>query len=270
MCKIIAEIGWNHMGDMALAKTMIETAKHCGADYAKFQTWSVKNLKSGPWDKDGRREIYEKAELTKEMHHELKEYCYSVGIGFLTSVFNRDDIAMIKELGCEEIKIPSTEAVNYTLLSEAMGQFKHLFISTGGLTEDELDGLQTVMKEDYNPQKCTILHCVSLYPCPLEKANLFRMSILSDKFACGIGYSDHTQGVSAAIAAIACDAIVIEKHFTIDRSLPGRDNQFACSPNELRQICGFRDDYEEIMRTARFDRFPEENGIVDYRGRWGN
>ena len=112
MIKIIAEIGWNHMGDMDLAKKMIVAAHKAGADFAKFQTWSVKNLKPGPWDIDGRLEIYKKAELTKEKHNLLKNYCDEIGIGFLTSVFNVNDVGWLSELNREIIKVPSHEIYN--------------------------------------------------------------------------------------------------------------------------------------------------------------
>ena len=267
-CKIIAEIGWNHMGDMNLAKTMIDVAKGCGADYAKFQTWSVKNLKPGPWDNDGRREIYEKAELTKEKHYELKDYCYRAGITFLTSVFNYDDISMVKGLGCEHIKIPSTEAVNKLLVEKCLSDFSHVFISTGGLTYEEIIELRDILLQ-HPEEKCTVLHCVSLYPCPLEKANIERVAYLAEKLPCDVGYSDHTQNVWAAYAAIAHGATVVEKHFTVDNSLPGRDNKFACTPEELRDVCRFREVYALMTSDFKRGRQNEENGIEEYRGRWG-
>ena len=108
-CQIIAEIGWNHMGDMDLAKKMIDASKYAGADYAKFQTWSTKNLKPGPWDTDGRLEIYKKAELTRDQHFLLKEYCDSSNIKFLTSVFNHNDIEWLIDLKIDTIKVASME-----------------------------------------------------------------------------------------------------------------------------------------------------------------
>ena len=110
--KIIAEIGWNHLGDMGIAKQMINAASTAGADYCKFQTWSVKNLKSGSWDDDGRRELYNKAELSKEMHYELKDYCDENNIKFLTSIFNINDVEFLSKLSPEVIKIGSPEIYN--------------------------------------------------------------------------------------------------------------------------------------------------------------
>ena len=115
MIKIIAEIGWNHCGDMQLAKDMAMSAKVSGATYAKYQTWSVDRLKPGSWDDDGRRQIYEKAELSKEDHTELINYCNKIGIKFLSSVFSVDDAKLLVELGCKEVKIPSFESRNHEL-----------------------------------------------------------------------------------------------------------------------------------------------------------
>ena len=122
--QIIAEIGWNHMGDMDLARQMIVAAKECGADYAKFQTWHISNLKEGPWDKDGRRQIYEKAELTKEKHYTLLKICKEVGIQFLTSVFNENDVEFIASL-TDKIKIPSTEMDNIPLIKTVIKHFSY-------------------------------------------------------------------------------------------------------------------------------------------------
>ena len=114
--KLIAEIGWNHMGDINLAKEMISAAAESGAEYAKFQTWSVSRLKSGPWDLDGRREIYIKAELTKDQHYELKEYCDKNSIKFMSSVFSIPDAEMLKDVISDYVKIPSAESRNHNLL----------------------------------------------------------------------------------------------------------------------------------------------------------
>ena len=129
--KIIAEIGWNHMGNMSLAKKMILSAKKNGADFCKFQTWSEKNLKPGPWDNDGRREIYKKAELTLEKHLLLKKYCKKIGIKFLTSVFSRKDLHLLGKINVNEIKIPSHEIHNIQLIKEASEKFNRVYISTG-------------------------------------------------------------------------------------------------------------------------------------------
>ena len=122
--KLIAEIGWNHMGNIKLAEKMIIEAKKSGADYAKFQTWRVENLKNGPWDNDGRRQIYEKAELKKEDYKTLLKICKKNKIKFLTSLFNEQDYELISSLGLKEIKIPSPENRNQSLLKFCAKKFK--------------------------------------------------------------------------------------------------------------------------------------------------
>ena len=128
-CELIAEIGWNHMGDMNLAEKMISEATKSGADYCKFQTWKVDSLKSGPWDNDGRLEIYKKAELTKEKHKKLLEICKKNKINFMTSVFNIKDLEFVASLSNEIVKIPSHEVYNIELIKEAQNLFKTVIIS---------------------------------------------------------------------------------------------------------------------------------------------
>jgi len=262
-CKIIAEVGWSHIGDMNLAKEMIDAAVECGADFVKFQTWSVSNLVSGEWDNDGRREIYEKAELSKDDHQLLFDYVKSKGANFLTSVFNHKDLWKLPEEYSDYIKIPSTEITNSALLEAVYEKFDHLIISTGASTFEEvvdatwdhLDG-------------STLMHCVSAYPCSPSSACLNRIRRLQ-KFSGSVGYSDHTTGIAAPAFAISCGCEFVEKHFTTDPSLPGRDNKFAATPDILRSICQIRDDLS-VMTECSSDEIQEvERGARDYRGRWG-
>ena len=148
MTKLIAEIGWNHMGDMKLAKEMILAAKESGCDFAKFQTWSVDRLKSGVWDTDGRREIYEKAELDFDKHIELKEYCDEVDIGFMSSVFSIQDAKLLKQVVTDYVKIPSFESRNIDLINYCSDNFNKLLISTGTATWNEIKN--SVKNMDYN------------------------------------------------------------------------------------------------------------------------
>ena len=265
-CRVIAEIGWNHMGDMNLAKKMIDAAVDSGADCVKFQTWSVDNLQPGTWDRDGRREIYEKAELTAEKHNILFDYCKFKEIDFLTSVFNIDQVDMIHQLGCKEIKIASCEALNFSLINKCLDHFDRVIISTGGLTQSECSAL--IKFSDFNHEKITLLHCVSMYPCPDEKSNMGRMKLLQKLSKCDIGYSDHTAGVNAPYIAICNNAVLVEKHFTIDNSLPGRDNLNACLPGTLKSICEFRDLHSKMHENATLDRDAGEAGFEEFRGRW--
>jgi len=262
--KIIAEIGWNHMGDMDLAKEMIVAAKESGADYAKFQTWSVKNLKPGPWDKDGRLEIYKKAELTKEKHQLLKQQCDKVGISFLTSIFNIEDVGWLSKLNGKIIKVPSHEVYNSELIKELDGSFDSILISTGASKWYEIEQITALLSES----NFILMHCVSAYPCIPKNINLERINDLK-LISKEVGYSGHSPEIYDAIASMNYELSYIEKHFTIDKSLPGRDNEFALLPSELKIICDYRDRYLDMKKYHGKDFQDIESDIIDnYRGRW--
>ena len=231
MTKIIAEIGWNHMGDLDLAKKMIIAASKNGSDFVKTQFFSTKNLKSGPWDNDGRREIYEKAQLTIEKYLALKEFCSQNNINFFTSVFTLEDLKKISKYEKDYIKIPSAEANNTEMVEFASENFNNVLISTGTLKQSEIQKISNIVIKD----RLTLLHCVSSYPCNDEDINLPKINHLK-KYSNSVGFSDHTQGIIATILSIPYKLTYIEKHFTIDQSLPGRDNKFAILPEDLFEL----------------------------------
>jgi len=261
---IIAEIGWNHMGDMSLAEKMIAEAAKNGADIVKFQTWSEQNLKSGPWDTDGRREIYKKAELTKEKHLHLMYLANQHKVEFLTSIFSLNQLDLIKELGIRKIKVPSHEVHNVKLISSLGYYFDKVLVSTGAAKWSEVINISQAIEKD----RLVLLHCVSTYPCEIENSNLTRINALKE--LCNeVGYSGHFQGVEDAFAAIGMGALYIEKHFTTDNTLPGRDNQFAILPYQLKKIADFRDLFEKMTIDRGLDHQEKEKDIIDnYRGRW--
>lgn len=258
--KLIAEIGWNHMGDMDLAKSMIFAAAESGADIAKFQTWSVDNLKPGPWDYDGRRQIYEKAQINKDQHHQLADFCKEANIEFMTSCFNKSDIPMIRELS-DKVKIASTECSNEELVTEAIKTFDTVLVSTGASTLTEA-------KRWAEYDNVVLLHCVSSYPCPAELVNLTRIAQLRG-WTTRVGYSGHYDGYFDAIAAAGYGCEYIEKHFTIDKSLPGRDNKFAILPAELKIIADYIKELElmQIYRGGDYQECEQEARNV-YARRW--
>ena len=264
--KIIAEIGWNHMGNINLAKEMINAAKESGADFAKFQTWSVKNLKPGPWDSDGRREIYEKAELTKEMHQTLYDHCNKKGIKFLTSIFNIKDLEKINNLNLDTIKIPSHEIYNKDLISKISNLFKNVLVSTGASMWAEILDLTKIP----NFNKIFLLHCVSSYPCEFKDLQFNKFYELKKISKNKIGYSGHYPGIEDAKIAVNLNASYIEKHFTIDNNLPGRDNKFAILPNQLKELTNYKKNYLEMISNSNLDFSQNEKDIYkNYRGRWG-
>lgn len=265
MAKLIAELGWNHMGDLAIARKMVSAAKKAGADYVKFQTWKVERLCSGPWDEDGRRQIYEKAELTPEKHSILKEYCDKVGVKFLTSCFCIDDLEFVRRY-TNEVKIPSEIRTprkgEKNIVDEAIKIFDEVYVSTGASNIEE-----------YRKWACydnvTLMHCVSSYPCDLKNVNFNKMRYLKS-LTNKVGYSGHLNSIWDAVVAICYGATIIEKHFTISHDLPGRDNKLALLPSEFAKIKELNDSIA-LMNTDRGMGIQEcENDYRQYqKGRWG-
>ena len=264
MTNLIAEIGWNHMGDMKLAKEMISAARESGADFAKFQTWSVDRLKSGVWDTDGRREIYEKAELDLDKHLELKEYCDKNDIGFMSSVFSVQDAELLKEVVTDYVKIPSFESRNEILILHCLKYFNHLLISTGTSTWDEMKLITSFLNSD----RFSLLHCVSSYPCNFDIINLPRIDDLK-KLHSSVGFSDHTQGIEASVLSLGYGVEYIEKHFTIDNDLPGRDNKFAILPDEMKRLSEYIKISDRAMDSKGTDyQKCELDSRENYTGRF--
>ena len=266
MTELIAEIGWNHMGDMELASRMVMAAKVAGADYAKFQIFSTKNLKSGPWDTDGRRDIYEKAQLSVRDIQRLMKVCEDSRIKFMSSVFSVDDAKVLASVDVRDVKIPSSEIRNENLISFCNDHFDHVFMSTGTATIEEIDrAILLIDKADL-----TLFHCVSCYPCPMEKANLPRINTLKQGYpTADVGYSDHTEGVLAAKMALEYGISHIEKHFTTNKELPGRDNKFAINPTELRDLRYYMDERDKAMINHGMDYQSCESEMREvYSGRW--
>ena len=264
-CELIAEIGWNHMGDMSLAEEMISEASKAGAEYCKFQTWKVKNLKNGPWNSDGRLEIYNKAELSNQDHINLVDLCKKYKTNFLTSVFNIKDLDFILQLSNQAIKIPSHEVYNLDLIKEACKKFKKIFISIGACKWEEFNN---ILNLDINLEKVFFMHCVSSYPLTDENVNFPKLLEIKKKHK-QIGYSGHLKGIDDAIAAISFGAMVVEKLFTIDNNLPGRDNKFALLPKDLKIISNYRDIFSKMNIDKGLDVQECEMDIYkNYRGRW--
>ncbi len=264
MTKIIAEIGWNHMGDIKLAKKMIFEAKRNGADLVKTQVFNTKNLKEGPWDKDGRREIYEKAQLDEEKIKKLYEYAKKIKCIFFASAMSVEDAKLIRKINNKLIKIPSMESRNTLLIDYCTKNFENIIISTGTSTFKEiLNSCKNIPKK-----KLSILHCVSSYPCKFSNINLPKIIELRKKFK-NVGLSDHTEGIKAAVLSLKYEPIFIEKHFTIDKSLPGRDNKFAILPNELKLLKNYIKTNNEINKFKGKDYLNcEIEARKVYSGRW--
>lgn len=246
---IIAEAGVNHNGDMALAKELIAAAAQAGADLVKFQTFIAANIISrhapkaeyqkGATDpQESQQEMVRKLELTRDNHVELIEECRKQGIGFFSTSFDMESIDLLEELGGSDIvKVPSGELTNLPYLRYLTRNRQHVLLSTGMANLGEIEAAITVMEQaGISRDHITVLHCTTEYPTPMSDVNLLAMSNIGKAFGVNVGYSDHTPGIEVPIAAVALGATVIEKHFTLDRNLPGPDHRASLEPNELKTM----------------------------------
>lgn len=266
--EIIAEIGWNFMGDLHLAQDMILAAKNSGATVAKFQYWNPDKLRQGAWHDDGRIEIYRKARLSEEKITSLIDLCNDCGIDFLVSVFNKPDAEFIRGLGAKEIKIPSHEVANFELHRYASREFDVVYASLGAGTSQEV--MQAVDIYKQGSAAWVGMHCVSSYPVASDSANLPRLNFLRERCPI-IGLSDHTTSIIAPAIAVALGVRVIEKHFTTDHDLPGRDNKFAMVPKDFRQMVDAIHEAEELLIDHGIEALAiESDTMTNYRGRWGS
>lgn len=265
--EVIAEIGWNFMGDMNLAKGMVRAAKLCGAHYAKFQYWNQEKLIEGVWDTDGRREIYKKAQLDSEKICNLIKFCEEFEIDFLISCFNWGDAEFLKNLGVDSIKIPSHEIANFPLHEFAANNFKKCFVSLGAGSFTEIKNAVKIYND--SGVDWVGMHCVSAYPCPIDKVNLPKINDLG-KFVKKLGFSDHTSEVVTPALAYSLGVRTFEKHFTTDNSLPGRDNKFALTPDTFKEmIINLKKAQQANIFHGTEASDLESDTISNYRGRWG-
>tara|TARA_Y100000996_G_C22496901_1_gene632701 strand:- start:240 stop:1061 length:822 start_codon:yes stop_codon:yes gene_type:complete len=260
---LIAEIGWNFLGNLSLAKRMIREAKKSGADAVKFQLWNPKNLKSGSWDYDGRRELYNKSFLSYDKFKHLYKFSQKIKIECFASVFSKQDLNIHKKINKRIIKIPSSEAYDINLIKLALRNFSKVIVSTGTLKKKELLKLC-----NFKNNKLILLHCVSSYPLNDKDINFGKFFYLKKKFK-NVGYSGHSPNIYDALWAIANNANVVEKHFTINNSLKGRDNKFSILPKDFRKISLFRNFSSSATQKNTLDLQKCEIDVYkNYRGRW--
>jgi N-acetylneuraminate synthase len=268
---IIAEAGVNHNGQKDLAFALVDAAVEAGADAVKFQTFDAqklasKNVPKAAYQKqstdaaESQLAMLKRLELPREWHLDLQAYSKGKGIEFLSTAFDTDSLSFLVELGMSVLKIPSGELTNGPLLWQFARTRKPLILSTGMATLSEVElGLAIVahaMSADAEPANIdevwrgwskaeyrnslrnhvTLLHCTSQYPTPFNEVNLRGMDTLASAFGLDVGYSDHTEGILIPIAAVARGAKVLEKHFTLDRTLPGPDHKASLEPGELKQM----------------------------------
>lgn len=247
--KIIAEAGVNHNGDIRRAFRLVDAVVEAGVDYVKFQTFKAENLVSIDAKKaayqiqntqnkdDSQFEMLRKLELSDLNHLDLIDYCKKSNIRFFSTAFDLQSLRYLAKLGLDLVKIPSGEITNLPYLKLAAELYSEVILSTGMSTLGDIENaLNVFIRKGIPYENITILHCNTEYPTPMSDVNLFAMIDIGKRFNTAIGYSDHTLGIEVPIAAVALGATIIEKHFTLDRSLSGPDHAASLEPNELKEM----------------------------------
>lgn len=228
--KVIAEIGINHNGDPGLAKEMISVAAESGADAVKFQTFNCEVLEPP----GQRRDMLAKYQLSDTAFSDLSSECKRVGVEFMSTPFDVVSLwFLVNDLGMQTVKIASGFLRWTNFLHAAEQCRKPVILSTGGATGQEISSALRTLKY---AQDITLLHCVSSYPAPLEESNLLAIPAMIWTYGCEVGLSDHSNGILAPIVAASIGASVIEKHFTLDRSMPGPDHKASLQPDEFKDM----------------------------------
>ena len=287
MTLIIAEAGVNHNGDKDLAFQLVDVAFHAGADIVKFQTFDAKKLASKNAKKadyqskntdkiESQYEMLKRLELPLDTHFQLKEHCENLGIEFLSTAFDEDSLKFLAgDLGLKRLKLPSGELTNAPLVLAHAQTGCDLIVSTGMASLSEIEEALGVIafgylykgkkipcksgfKEAYSSpegqkilsEKLTLLHCTTEYPAPMNEINLNVMDSFKLAFGVNVGYSDHSQGIVVPIAAVTKGAVIIEKHFTLSRTMDGPDHKASLEPNELKSMIDAIRDVELALGTS--------------------
>jgi N,N'-diacetyllegionaminate synthase len=248
MTMIIAEAGVNHNGDHEIAKRLVAEAAIAGADFVKFQTFKAADLVSADAPKaeyqqlatgeGSQRDMISGLELSRSDHELLIEECQRHEIGFFSTAFDEKSFDLLVDLGClSMVKIPSGELTNLPLIRHMTRLGKPVLLSTGMATLGEIEtAIEVIEAAGTDRSRITVLQCTTEYPAPMEDVNLRAIVSIKQAFGVETGYSDHTTGIEVAIAAVALGATVIEKHFTLDRNLPGPDHKASLEPAELKAM----------------------------------
>jgi N,N'-diacetyllegionaminate synthase len=260
---VIAEIGANHNGDMGLCKELIFAAKEAGADAVKFQSWSETSLiaeseyrrnevYNDPHKHFGSlRDMVRAYQLTPEQHHEAASFCDDAGIDFLSSAFCKEEVDLLVSLEVPAIKIASMDLAHPELLRAVAATGIPPILSTGMGTMAEIAAAVDTLRAA-GAEELAVLHCVSIYPVQPELLNVRNVPAIAAAFECPVGFSDHSAGFGAAVAAVALGACIIEKHFTLDRTMQGWDHDVSVEPHELAVLCTeLRTAHDALGRTSR-------------------
>ena len=267
-CFIIAEAGVNHNGDINLAKKLIDVAKEAGADAVKFQTFKAEELVTRSAEKAGYQkettpsdesqyDMIKKLELPEKDFRELFTHARSKDIVFLSTPYDKQSVDLLARLGVPAIKVSSADITNHPLLSRVAAKKLPIILSTGMSTLGEVEEAVGEIVNSGNEQ-IILLHCNFNYPARVKDINLRAMNTLRQAFNLPVGYSDHTMGIEVSLAAVALGAVVIEKHFTLDRNLPGPDHRASLEPGELREMVVKIRNVEQALGSPVKQPFGEE------------
>jgi N-acetylneuraminate synthase/N,N'-diacetyllegionaminate synthase len=270
---IIAEAGVNHNGDLNMAKELIDAASLAGADAVKFQTFDPKTLVTKTADKaeyqkaqspvegETQYKMLERLMLKREFHGELKDYAESRNLIFLSTPFSLDDALFLLDLGVSAFKVGSSDTNNLPYLREIAGKGLPIILSTGMSTlEQARESVDLVRK--LGNDRIVVLQCTSSYPAKFEDTNIRAMVAMRDEFNVLAGFSDHTMGIEASIAAVALGAVLVEKHFTLDRALPGPDHKASLEPGELTDMVKAIRNVSVALGSGEKRLFPIEEEVA--------
>lgn len=245
-CFVIAEAGVNHNGDLDLARQLVDVAAAAGADAVKFQTFRASRLVTAAAPKaayqaatdvsqESQRAMLQRLEMPEAWYPDLMSRCSRAGLVFLSTPFEEESADALQQLGMAAFKVPSGELTNLPFLAHLARFGRPLIVSTGMSVLDEVEAALDTIRAAGDPP-VVLLHCVSRYPTPIDDANVRAMLTLAEAFGMPVGYSDHTEGIEAPMAAVALGAVVVEKHITTDRSLPGPDHRASLEPDALTDM----------------------------------
>lgn len=266
---LIAEFGLNHNRDIALACRMADAAREAGVDAVKLQSYTTKYFINRRFENvHGLYDIFAGLELDLQFHRELRDYCVKAGLVFFSTPLTTDWVTHLKDLAAPALKIASGDVNNWQLIDAAIATGLPLIVSTGAASDDEVRLAAKRLGADA-AGRFALLHCVSLYPTPLEKANISRMARLAGMVTheVPVGFSDHTEGTAAAFTAVAAGAQIIEKHFTLDKNLPGPDQKMSSDPREIAELRRQIDLAWKIRGNAKNADCHREETAGDYYGK---
>lgn len=272
---IIAELSANHNGSLERALATITAAKQCGADAVKIQTYTADTMtiecdlpdfmvKGGLWDGYKLYDLYKEAQTPYEWHKPLFEHAKKEGITLFSTPFDETAVDLLESLDTPAYKIASFELTDLPLIEYVARTGKPMILSTGMATEHEIEEAVTTAR-DSGCKELILLHCISSYPAPIEQAHLRQISALAKRFKLPVGLSDHTQGTTASVAAVAIGACVIEKHFTLNRADKGPDCEFSLEPSELKRLCQDVKNTWDALGSSEFGREKTEESSKVFR-----